>query len=64
MDLEIITSTFERWFSGQQMTTNDTTLIFLCFLSCVMLIFITVLLVYISISTLFWNRIGWAMEDL
>ena len=64
MDLEIITSTFERWFSGQQMTTNDTTLIFLCFLSCVMLIFITVLLVFISIRTLFWNRIGWAMEDL
>ena len=64
MELQFALESFQRWFNGERLTSNDITIIVLSIIMCVMLIFIIVMLVYLSRITLFWTRIGWAFEDL
>lgn len=62
--MEIIIESFERWFNGNQLTTDDTTNIVMGIILVVLLIVLIVMLTLISIQTLFWTRIGWFFEDL
>ena len=62
--MEIIYESFQRWFNGNELTADETTNIVMSIIFCVLLIVTIVMLVYISIRTLFWNRIGWFFEDL
>ena len=64
IELQFALESFQRWFSGERLTSNETTVIVLSIIFCVLLIFIIVMLVYLSRITLFWTRIGWAFEDL
>lgn len=64
MDFEIVLESFERWFKGAQLTTDDTTNIVMGIILVVLLIVLIVMLTIISIQSLFWTRIGWAFEDL
>ena len=64
MDFEIVLESFERWFKGAQLTTDDTTNIVMGIILVVLLIVLIVMLVIISIQTLFWTRIGWFFEDV
>ena len=64
MEFEIVLESFERWFKGAQLTTDDTTNIVMGIILVVLLIVLIVMLVIISIQSLFWTRIGWAFEDL
>ena len=62
--MEIVIESFQRWFNGNQMTTDDTTNIVMGIILVVLLIALIVMLVYISIQTLFWTCIGWFFEDV
>ena len=64
MEFEIVLESFERWFKGAQLTTDDTTNIVMGIILVVLLIVLIVMLVIISIQTLFWTRIGWFFEDV
>ena len=64
MELQFALESFQRWFSGERLTSNEITVIAMSILLCVMLIVTIALLVYLSRVTLFWSRIGWAFEDL
>ena len=64
MNLDIILESFERWLNGHHLTNNDVTIITYSVILCVMLIVTIALLIYLSVHTLFWNRIGWFFEDL
>ena len=64
MDFEIVLESFERWFKGAQLTTDDTTNIVMGIILVVLLIVLIVMLVIISIQSLFWTRIGWFFEDV
>ena len=55
---------FQRWFNGERLTSNEITVIAMSILLCVMLIVTIALLVYLSRVTLFWTRIGWFFEDV
>lgn len=54
-----ITTTIKQ-FSGAELNDNDIAYIVLC----AMLIILAIVLIYFSLQTLFWIRIGWAFEDL
>lgn len=62
--MEIVIESFQRWFNGERLTSNEISVIAMSILLCVMLIVTIALLVYLSRVTLFWTRIGWAFEDL
>ena len=62
MEFEIVLESFERWFKGAQLTTDDTTNIVMGIILVVLLIVLIVMLVIISIQSLFWTRIGWFFE--
>ena len=64
MELQFALESFQRWFSGERLTSDEITVIAMSILLCVMLIVTIALLVYLSRVTLFWTRIGWAFEDL
>ena len=64
MELQFALESFQRWFSGERLTSDEITVIAMSILLCVMLIVTIALLVYLSRITLFWTRIGWAFEDL
>ena len=64
MELQFALESFQRWFSGERLTSNEISVIAMSILLCVMLIVTIALLVYLSRITLFWTRIGWAFEDL
>lgn len=62
--MEIVIESFQRWFNGNQLTTDDTTNIVMGIIMVVLLIALIVMMVYISIQTLFWTRIGRFFEDV
>ena len=64
MELQFALESFQRWFSGERLTSNESTVIAMSILLCVMLIVTIALLVYLSRITLFWTRIGWFFEDM
>lgn len=64
IELQFALESFQRWFSGERLTSDEITVIAMSILLCVMLIVTIALLVYLSRVTLFWTRIGWAFEDL
>lgn len=64
MELQFALESFQRWFSGERLTSNESTIIVLSIIFCALLIFIIVMLVYLSRVTLFWTRIGWFFEDV
>ena len=64
MDFEIVLESFQRWFKGAQLTTDDTTNIVMGIILVVLLIVLIVMLTIISIQSLFWTRIGWFFEDV
>ena len=64
IELQFALESFQRWFSGERLTSNEISVIAMSILLCVMLIVTIALLVYLSRVTLFWTRIGWAFEDL
>ena len=64
IELQFALESFQRWFSGERLTSDEVTVIAMSILLCVMLIVTIALLVYLSRITLFWTRIGWAFEDL
>ena len=64
IELQFALESFQRWFSGERLTSNEISVIAMSILLCVMLIVTIALLVYLSRITLFWTRIGWAFEDL
>ena len=64
IELQFALASFQRWFSGERLTSDEITVIAMSILLCVMLIVTIALLVYLSRITLFWTRIGWAFEDL
>lgn len=64
IELQFALESFQRWFSGERLTSDEITVIAMSILLCVMLIVTIALLVYLSRITLFWTRIGWAFEDL
>ena len=64
IELQFALESFQRWFNGERLTSNEITVIAMSILLCVMLIVTIALLVYLSRVTLFWTRIGWAFEDL
>lgn len=55
-----ITTAIKHLFSGAELNDNDIAYIVLC----AMLIILAIVLIYFSLQTLFWIRIGWAFEDL
>jgi uncharacterized membrane protein len=64
IELQFALESFQRWFKGERLTSNEISVIAMSILLCVMLIVTIALLVYLSRVTLFWTRIGWAFEDL
>ena len=64
IELQFALESFQRWFNGERLTSNEISVIAMSILLCVMLIVTIALLVYLSRITLFWTRIGWAFEDL
>ena len=64
MELQFTLESFQRWFSGERLTSNEISVIAMSILLCVMLIVTIALLVYLSRVTLFWTRIGWFFEDV
>ena len=64
IELQFALESFQRWFNGERLTSDEITVIAMSILLCVMLIVTIALLVYLSRITLFWTRIGWAFEDL
>ena len=64
MDFEIVIESFQRWFKGAQLTSDDTTNIVMGIILVVLLIVLIVMLTIISIQSLFWTRIGWFFEDV
>ena len=64
IELQFALESFQRWFNGERLTSDEITVIAMSILLCVMLIVTIALLVYLSRVTLFWTRIGWAFEDL
>jgi len=64
IELQFALESFQRWFSGERLTSDEISVIAMSILLCVMLIVTIALLVYLSRVTLFWTRIGWAFEDL
>ena len=64
MELQFALESFQRWFNGERLTSDEISVIAMSILLCVMLIVTIALLVYLSRVTLFWTRIGWAFEDL
>ena len=64
MELQFALESYQRWFSGERLTSDEITVIAMSILLCVMLIVTIALLVYLSRITLFWTCIGWAFEDL
>ncbi len=64
MELQFALESFQRWFNGERLTSNESTVIVLSIIFCALLIFIIVMLVYLSRVTLFWTRIGWFFEDV
>ena len=66
MDIELpfALESFQRWFSGERLTSDEISVIAMSILLCVMLIVTIALLVYLSRVTLFWTRIGWFFEDV
>ena len=63
IELQFALESFQRWFSGERLTSNEISVIAMSILLCVMLIVTIALLVYLSRVTLFWTRIGWFFED-
>ena len=63
IELQFALESFQRWFSGERLTSDEITVIAMSILLCVMLIVTIALLVYLSRVTLFWTRIGWFFED-
>ena len=64
IELQFALESFQRWFNGERLTSNEISVIAMSILLCVMLIVTIALLVYLSRITLFWTRIGWVFEDL
>ena len=64
MELQFALESFQRWFSGERLTSNESTVIVLSIILCVLSIITIALLVYLSRVTLFWTRIGWFFEDV
>ena len=64
IELQFALESFQRWFSGERLTSDEITVIAMSILLCVMLIVTIALLVYLSRVTLFWTRIGWFFEDV
>ena len=64
IELQFALESFQRWFNGERLTSNEITVIAMSILLCVMLIVTIALLVYLSRVTLFWTRIGWFFEDV
>ena len=64
IELQFALKSFQRWFSGERLTSDEITVIAMSILLCVMLIVTIALLVYLSRVTLFWTRIGWFFEDV
>ena len=64
MELQFALESFRRWFSGERLTSNESTVIVLSIILCVQSIITIALLVYLSRITLFWTRIGWFFEDV
>ena len=64
IELQFALESFQRWFNGERLTSNEISVIAMSILLCVMLIVTIALLVYLSRITLFWTRIGWFFEDM
>ena len=64
MELQFTLESFQRWFSGERLTSNESTVIVLSIILCVLSIITIALLVYLRRITLFWTRIGWFFEDV
>ena len=64
IELQFALESFQRWFNGERLTSNEITVIAMSILLCVMLIVTIALLEYLSRVTLFWTRIGWFFEDV
>ena len=64
IELQFALESFQRWFSGERLTSNESTVIVLSIILCVLSIITIALLVYLSRVTLFWTRIGWFFEDV
>lgn len=64
IELQFALESFQRWFSGERLTSDEICVIAMSILLCVMLIVTIALLVYLSRVTLFWTRIGWFFEDV
>ena len=64
IELQFALESFQRWFSGERLTSNESTVIVLSIILCVLSIITIALLVYLSRITLFWTRIGWFFEDV
>ena len=64
IELQFALESFQRWFSGERLTSDEISVIAMSILLCVMLIVTIALLVYLSRVTLFWTRIGWFFEDV
>ena len=64
IELQFALESFQRWFSGERLTSNESTVIVLSIILCVLSIITIALLVYLSRITLFWTRIGWFFENV
>ena len=64
IELQFALESFQRWFSGERLTSNEISVIAMSVLLCVLSIITIALLVYLSRVTLFWTRIGWFFEDV
>ena len=64
IELQFALESFQRWFSGERLTSNEISVIAMSILLCVLSIITIALLVYLSRITLFWTRIGWFFEDV
>ena len=64
IELQFALESFQRWFSGERLTSDEITVIVLSIILCVLSIITIALLVYLSRITLFWTRIGWFFEDV
>lgn len=64
IELQFALESFQRWFSGERLTSDEISVIAMSILLCVMLVILIVLIVYLSILGRWGMYIGWFFEDV
>lgn len=64
MDLQPIIDMFERWFNGEHISEDETVLIILYIIICILIFATIILLILAAHVGRFWMHVGWFFEDI